>query len=288
MKEYKRIIVIGDGWGAVAVLKGLKNFILPVYVVSNDENVLAIAEQIADADLSLYHDELLLFAGYKPIVPKEVLNTNCCINIHYSLLPQYRGLHSTVWAILNNEDYLGATIHLMNVNIDDGPIIYQYKVANDRVKTSTQYMQLFNAHISECIGQVLCDFIDEKIFPQKQDKSQASWVGKRNEKDCMLDCTKPIAYQKAFFRALVSPYPLPYIIHKEQKYVVTKVSFHPSSVQTHIGRILNIDNEGIWVKIADGYMIIQELRDESNVIVPYSKFRIGQYINKFNQNVGYV
>ena len=57
------------------------------------------------------------------------------------------------------------------------------------------------------------------------------------------------------------------------------MSFHPSSVQTHIGRILNIDNEGIWVKIADGYMIMQELRNENNEIIPYSIFRIGQYIN---------
>lgn len=282
MKEYKRIIVIGDGWGAVAVLKGLKNFILPVYVVSNDEDVLAIAEQIADADLSLYHDELLLFAGYKPIVPKEVLNTNCCINIHYSLLPQYRGLHSTVWAILNDEPELGGTIHLMNEYIDDGDILYQFRVTNDRIGTSRQYMETFNKIVEENIGDVITRFINGTLTPQPQNKKYASWVGKRNEKDCMLDCTKPIAYQKAFFRALVSPYPLPYIIHKEQKYVVKKVSFHPSSVQTHIGRILNIDNEGIWVKIADGYMVLQELRNEDNEIIPYSIFRIGQYVNKFN------
>ncbi len=280
MKEFKRIIVIGDGWGAIAALKGMKDFILPVYVVSNDEDVLAVAERTADADLSLYHDELLLFSGYKPIVPKEVLNTNCCINIHYSLLPQYRGLHSTVWAILNDEDFLGATIHLMTEYIDDGDILYQYKVENDRVKTSRQYMEIFNDKIKDVVADVIKRFIEGGLTPQKQDKSQASWVGKRNEKDCMIDCAKPIAYQKAFFRALVNPYPLPYIVHKEQKYVVTKVAYHPSSVQTHIGRILNIDNEGIWVKISDGYMIIKELCDENNVIVPYSKFRIGQYVNK--------
>lgn len=279
MKEVKRIIVIGDGWGAVAVLKGLKNFILPVYVVSNDEDVLSLAEQTEDADLSKFHDELLLFAGYKPIVPKVVLDANCCINIHYSLLPQYRGMHSTVWAILNDVDYLGATIHLMSEYIDDGDILYQFKVANDRVKTSRQYMEMFNDKITEVVANVIEKFIKGGLTLQKQDKSQASWVGKRNEKDCMIDCAKPIAYQKAFFRALVSPYPLPYIIHKEHKYIVTKVSFHPSLVQTHIGRILNIDNEGIWVKIADGYMILQELRNENNEIIPYSIFRIGQYIN---------
>lgn len=279
MKQYSRIIVIGDGWGAVAVMKGLRNFSLPVYVVSNDDDVLQLASYIAEPDLTLYENELMLFSGYKPIVANSVLEKNCCINIHYSLLPAYRGLHSTVWAILNDEDYLGATIHIMNEYIDDGPILYQYKVANNRVSTSRQYMEMFNNKITEVVADVLTRYLDGSIVPQKQDKKQASWVGKRNEKDCMIDFSKPIVYQKAFFRALVEPYPLPYIIHKGNKYVVTKIGYHPSSVITHIGRILNIDNEGIWVKCADGYLVLKELRDSDNLVIPYSKFRIGQMVN---------
>lgn len=277
--KYNRIIVLGDGWGAVAVLKGLNDFPLPVYVVSNDEDVLQLAEHSADADLSVYDNELMLFAGYKPIVPNAVLEKNCCINIHYSLLPQYRGMHSTVWAILNDEDYLGATIHLMSEYIDDGDILYQYKIENDRVSTARQFMEIFNNKITEVVADVLTRFINGSLVPQKQDKSKASWVGKRNEKDCMIDFSKPLAYQKTFFRALVEPYPLPYVMHKGNKYVVTKVDFHPSLVVTHISRILNIDNEGLWVKCADGYLVLNELRNNENQIVPFSTFRIGQYVN---------
>lgn len=278
--KYSRIIVFGEGWGTIAVMKGLRDYSLPVYVVSNDEDVLQLAEHTADADLSGYDNELLLFAGYKPIVPNSVLEKNCCINIHYSLLPQYRGMHSTVWAILNDEDYLGATIHMMSEYIDDGDILYQYKVENDRISTSRQYMEMFNDKITEVVADVLTRFIDGRLIPQKQDKTQASWVGKRNEKDCMIDFSNPIAYQKAFFRALVDPYPLPYIMHKGKKYEVTKVDYHPSSVVTHIGRILNIDNEGLWVKCVDGYVLLKELRDNENNIVPLSCFKIGQYVNK--------
>lgn len=280
MPNFNKIVVVGDGWGAIAVLKGLSNFKLPVYAISNDPDVLSIASNQMRENLDSFSGELLLFAGYKPIVPASVLRKNTCLNIHYSLLPNYRGLHSTVWAILNDEDYLGATIHVMNENIDDGPIVYQYKVANDRIKTSTEYMELFNARITECIGQVLNDYIDENIHPRPQDKSLASWVGKRNEQDCMIDFAKPLAYQKAFFRALVSPYPLPFVTHKGNKYVVTKAGYHPSNVVTHIGRILNIDDEGLWVKCEDGYLVLHELRDEDNRIVPVSVFRIGQYLNK--------
>lgn len=279
MKQYKRIIVFGDGWGTIAVVKGLKDFSLPVYVVSNDVDVLAFAERTADAKLDVYENELLLFAGYKPIVPKKVLDSNTCINIHYSLLPKYRGMHSTVWAILNDESELGGTIHLMSEYIDDGDILYQFRVQNDRKSTSRQYMETFNRIVEENIADVIARFIDGTLTPSPQDKSQASWVGKRNEKDCMIDFSKPIAYQKAFFRALVNPYPLPYVVCKGNKYVVTNVKYHPSNVETHLGRILNIDNEGLWVKCMDGYLVLQELRDEMNQVVPVSVFRIGQYLN---------
>lgn len=280
MMKYNRIIVIGDGWGTIAVLNGLQNFSLPIYVVSADNDVLRLAPNIAEENLVLYQNELLLFAGYKPFVPEDVLCKNTCINIHYSLLPAYRGLHSTVWAILNDEPYLGATIHLMNRYMDDGPILYQYKVENDYKSTSCQYMNLFNDHISSVISSILNDFINKKIMPINQDKSRASWVGRRTEKDCQMDFSQPICYQKAFFRALVSPYPLPYILHKGNKYIIRKVDYHFSDVITHIGRILNIDNEGVWVKCADGYIIIKELMDENGNQVSYNTFRIGQYFNQ--------
>ena len=280
MQMFDKIIVIGDGWGTVAVLRGLEKFRLPVHVISSDFDVLSLASEQLPNNLESLSSNLILFAGYKPIVPASVLRNNTCINIHYSLLPSYRGLHSTVWAILNDEDYLGITIHLMNEYIDDGPIIYQYQVANDRIKTSAQYMEFFNNHITECINQVLCDFIAGEISPIEQNKSKASWVGKRTEEDCQIDFSRPIKYQKAFCRALVEPYPLPYFIHKGNKYIVSAVDYHPSNIETHIGRILNIDNEGLWVKCADGYMIIKSLKDSNDNPIDYSKFRIGQYLNK--------
>lgn len=280
LKQYKRIILLGDGWGAIAVYKGLSDFFLPVFVQTNDEELRSMANREISFPLSQYKGELLLFAGYKPIVPEEVLKKNICINIHYSLLPAYRGMHSTVWAILNDEPYFGATIHLMSPYIDDGPIIYQYKVENDFVSTSCDYMNMFNKKMTEVISGVLSDYINGNIIPAEQDKSKASWVGKRNEKDCQIDFTKPISYQKAFFRALVSPYPLPYIVYKHTKYIVTKVAFQQSNVVTHIGRILNIDSDGLWVQVFDGYMIIKGLLDESgNTIDVSGKFKIGQYLN---------
>lgn len=54
---------------------------------------------------------LVITAGYKPLIPQEVIEKSKIINIHYSLLPKYRGLHSIIWALLNGEEYVGYSIH---------------------------------------------------------------------------------------------------------------------------------------------------------------------------------
>ena len=265
------IFLIGSGWGFECARTGLSKSFVNIHAVDSDEAGTVIQD---------LRGKTIVFAGFKPIVPQVVVKNNTCINIHYSLLPKYRGLHSTVWAILNDEDFLGLSIHLMNDYIDDGPIIHQYRIKNDRVQTSREYMELFNAYVAKHLGVILENYLNGLIELQKNDKSLATWVGRRNHSDCMLDFNRSISYLKCFFRALVVPYPLPYIVVKGKEYVVTDVLFHSVNVETHIGRILNIDNDGLWVKVNDGYIILRELKDENGHPVPYHNFTIGQYLNQ--------
>ena len=179
----KRIILVGDGWGAVAAFKSLLKLPNPISVITEDADILVEKPNRVNT-LDGLNDEILIFAGYKPIVQNSILENNVCINIHYSLLPAYRGLHSTVWAILNNEPKLGLTIHEMNRYIDDGPIIYQFSVENDFSSTSKDYMDLFNRHIEKNLNKVIVDYLSGKIESIPQDKTKASWVGRRREQDC--------------------------------------------------------------------------------------------------------
>ena len=84
--------------------------------------------------------------------------------------------------------------------------------------------------------------------------------------------------KKAFFRALVEPYPLPFFYYKGQKFWPSSVKFQEVQLTTHIGRILNIDNEGVWIKVLDGYMIFDLIRNTRGDIVDKSFFSIGRYI----------
>lgn len=274
------VYLAGNGWGAIAACKGLLRASFEVSLFENDPDLEILGAKAAPVSMEDLEGAVIVFAGYKRVVPVHILDKNVCINVHYSLLPKYRGFHSTVWAILNDEPELGLTVHLMNEFIDDGPILAQYRVKNDSVSTSTHYMQLFNSYVADHLGEILRDYIKGSIKPQPQDKSLASWVGKRNLDDCRIDFNQPIRYLKAFFRVLVSPYPHPFFEFHGERYWVTKVRFFDSAVVTHTGRILNIDDEGIWIKVGDGYMIVSEMVDDEHNTVETGRFKLGQFLNR--------
>ncbi len=52
-----------------------------------------------------------------------------CINVHGALLPRYRGRLPSFWVLVNGEHETGTTVHFMNEDLDDGPILLQKKVA---------------------------------------------------------------------------------------------------------------------------------------------------------------
>jgi len=65
------------------------------------------------------------------IIPKSLLNLlpGGFINFHYGLLPQYRGANPVLAQMLNGETHNGITVHLVDENIDTGPVVMQQKIA---------------------------------------------------------------------------------------------------------------------------------------------------------------
>ena len=276
------LCLAGNGWGAVSAYNSLKTTFPNIELITNDDDLLRLKQE-NHKRINNFNDsdsEYIICAGYKPIISKKELSQRKFINIHYSLLPKYRGLHSTVWAILNDEEYLGLTIHLMDEYIDNGDIISQYCIKNNRIDTSEFYMSHFNKWIENNLSSIILKYLNKEIEPVKQDYNIATWVGKRNIEDCRINFSQNHNYLKAFFRALVSPYPIPFIEMKSnnERYFVSKASFIERNIISHFGRILNVDNQGVYVGSKDGYVILQEICDKNNTIVDNSIFKIGSYL----------
>lgn len=271
-----KLCFAGDGWGAIAALRALQKEFQKIYIVSKDIDVITLKRENDSCLESIegQYFDLIVCAGYQPIIMDETLSRCPILNIHYSLLPKYRGLHSTVWAILNDEKELGLTVHLMSKYVDDGDIIHQYSIKNVG-QTSVEFMVSLNNYIENHLHIIVKDYIDGKIIPLPQDKSLATWCTKRNLEDCVIDFNWNILFLKCFFRALVSPYPLPMLKIKNKNYEISGYSFVNCDYYMTNGRVVNIDNEGCWIKVSNGFLIIKELIFESQKINPKDILKVG-------------
>jgi methionyl-tRNA formyltransferase len=85
---------------------------------------------------SSFAPDVLLSLHYRDLFPRQMLELARlgAVNLHPSLLPNYRGTNSVAWVIINGETETGFTFHRMDERFDTGPILLQEKIpiaAND-------------------------------------------------------------------------------------------------------------------------------------------------------------
>lgn len=110
----------------------------------------------SDLVISLGHTEKLS----KEDIDKVPLGI---INIHHSYKMKYRGRHTCTWAIRHNEEYHGSSIHYMNENIDDGPIIATDKIKIDPNDTSESLFNKVNLLGLDLLKETLPQILNGSI-----------------------------------------------------------------------------------------------------------------------------
>lgn len=136
--------------------------------------------------------DLFIVIAYGKIIPEEVINMpeHGTINLHYSLLPKYRGASPVESAILNGDKETGITVQQMVYKLDAGDILFQEKVSINDEDTTSILRDKLNKRAIEIFPEFLENFFGGKFTPTKQDESQASSCGKFKKED--LDVTLDI------------------------------------------------------------------------------------------------
>ena len=87
--------------------------------------------------------DFVFLISWKYLMPKSFVNHyDVIINLHYSLLPKFRGVYPVNWAIIEGEEKTGVTFHSINNCIDRGHLLAQREV--DIVENDTSYSLLQN------------------------------------------------------------------------------------------------------------------------------------------------
>lgn len=153
-----------------AIKNGIELFEIDKFSSETKENLKRVLIQKAP-DLALTFD-----FGY--IVPKELFEIpkHRILNIHFSLLPKYRGASAVQFAILNDEKEYGITYHLIDATLDTGDILYQSRYAlNENFNSEEAYQYLFDKASQEVCG-VIQEYLEGKLSPIPQNHELATYT----------------------------------------------------------------------------------------------------------------
>ena len=130
-----------------------------------------IIKEISDQKI-----ELAVVCDFAFIIPYKLVEflKEKFVNIHFSLLPKYRGASPVQFAILNNEKTTGITFHLVSKGMDDGNIIAQYEYNIPHNITSGELYDALFKFAAEKIPSTLKDFLEGNLKPVLQDVSKMS------------------------------------------------------------------------------------------------------------------
>jgi methionyl-tRNA formyltransferase len=131
----------------------------------------------------VYNIKNLIFLSleFDKIIRPSEFKTNQLFNIHFSLLPQYKGMFTSIMPILYNERYTGVTLHKIDKGIDTGEIIEQSKIKIEYNDNSRSLYLKYISYGTELIKKNLLNLIENNHqIKTKQNSLNSSYFSKKS------------------------------------------------------------------------------------------------------------
>lgn len=211
-------------------------------------------------ELRLLNADIQVVVAFR-MLPEAVWNMPPLgsINLHASLLPQYRGAAPINWAIMNGEKETGVSTFFLQHEIDTGKIIFQEKIkikANDYLDTI--YHKLM--HLGADLIVKTIDAVNQGNYPQiAQDHiKDIKHAPKIFKETCQINWDNSVQNIYNHIRGL-SPYPAAWTMLKDKTLKVYKAIPHTQEHQESIGTA-KIENDALYFYAQNGILEITELQ----------------------------
>ena len=186
-------------------------------------------ENIDESVLSLLAEtqwDLFVVVAYGKMLPEALINMprHGTINVHYSLLPKYRGATPVESAILNGDNTTGVCIQHMRYKLDSGPIIATQEVAIDPADTTLTLRARLNDRALELLPKTIEAIFAGTATMTEQNEERATHCGKISKADGEIQLTDDGVLNDRKFRAHTGNVGTYFFIQKEGKSIRVKVT----------------------------------------------------------------
>ncbi len=229
--------------------------------------------------LAALEPHLVVVVAYGQLLPASLLQipTLGCLNVHASLLPQYRGAAPIQWAILNGDAETGVTIMKIDEGLDTGDILTQRITPihhHDTAETLHDRLATLGAQL---LLETLPDYVHGQIQPRPQPAEGSSYARKITKEDGQIDWHRPAQELHRRIRAF-TPWPGAFTwLHHPPRPVLVKIWHAQPEPGTHPtpGSILDSTPNGITVACGQGTLRILNLQREGGRRLEAREFVLG-------------
>lgn len=223
--------------------------------------------------------DLFVVVAFGHILPKKLLEmpTFGAINLHASLLPQYRGPAPIQWAIINGETETGVTSMLMDKGLDTGEMLFSEKIPilpDDTAGT-------LHDKLSVLSGEVLVKTINAlesgSIRPMPQNHAEATYAPMLKKSDGRIDWTKPAAEIERFIRGM-TPWPGAYTFMGGKRMRLFKSRVAGMTENRPAGSVIRSFDDELRVACGKDALCILEIQPDSGKRMDIAQFLKGQQI----------
>jgi methionyl-tRNA formyltransferase len=229
--------------------------------------------------LRIIQPDLNVVVAYGQIMPASIiyLPRFNSINVHFSLLPKYRGASPVQWTLLNGEKSTGITIFELNEKMDEGDILAQQRMDIFPDDNSAKLESRLSQTGAELLVRTIARITE--IPRQKQDHSLATYAPKIQKEDGRIDWEKDAFHLECKIRAL-TPWPsvFTFLNHKRVK-ILSGQQINRHEPQSPPGQILDVHKGGIEVACGRGSVFrVESLQPENKKAMSAYAFSLGARI----------
>lgn len=237
----------------------------------NSEESIALINKI--------NPDFIVVIAYGQIIKKELLGTykDRIINVHSSILPRYRGAAPMQWTILNKDREAGVSTMLIEKTMDTGDVL---NISTIDIDENTDINTLHDK-LSYLSGPLIVDTIlnYDKLYENrmKQDHSLATYSQKIEKEMGHIDFNTLAEDIKAKIMAF-SPWPGTYVLYENKKMKIHKISIINKYTDDKIGKIIDANQDGIFVNCIDKCIRIEEIQFEGKKRMDVKSYLLGNDI----------
>jgi methionyl-tRNA formyltransferase len=246
--------------------RGQKMIPSPVRSVAESHHVPVLApEKIRDPaffnTLSGWAPDLIVVVAFGRILPRQILELapHGCLNVHYSLLPKYRGAAPVPWAIISGEEKSGVTTMRLVEKMDAGPIFLQREISIASNDTTASLQAKLAPVGAELVVETIAGLKAGNLTPQAQDESKVTYAPVLKKEDGLIDWNLPAVSIERRVRGF-NPWPSAYTYLAGNLLKIHRARVIEMTEKAAPGEVLKADKEGLWIATGAGALSFEEVK----------------------------